>query len=101
MNILPNGYSIFKFNDVSNPVSLGFIFNKNNEIISHGNYVNNKLTGFGCKYESTTRYEGIFMNGFLNGYGLKFNAGKYSFGLFENGALIEPVYLEERSLASE
>lgn len=55
MKALPNGYIIFKFNDKSNPLSLGFVLNKD-RIMSYGCYVNDKLHGFGCKFESNVRY---------------------------------------------
>jgi hypothetical protein len=57
-------------------------------LISCGLYVNDKLTGLGCKYENGVRYEGMFENGFVNGIGLKFGQGKYSFGEYSNGNLV-------------
>ncbi len=57
-------------------------------MISCGLYVNDKLTGLGCKYENGVRYEGMFENGFVNGIGLKFGQGKYSFGEYSNGNLV-------------
>lgn len=48
--------------------------------MSYGTFVNDKIHGFGCKYENGVRYEGVFENGLLNGLGLKYSGNKYSFG---------------------
>lgn len=32
---------------------------------------------------------------------MRYSNGKYSYGRFENGNLVEPLFLEERSTASE
>jgi hypothetical protein len=77
---LNNGNLIFHFNDPTNPLCLGFTFNKNEQILSCGMYVNDKLHGLGCKYENAVRYEGMFEGGFVSGVGLKYSQGKYSFG---------------------
>lgn len=74
---------------------------KNDSLVSYGSYLNDKLHGFGCKYENSYKYEGQFENGFLNGEGMRFSNGKYSYGRFENGNLVEALFLEERSNASE
>ena len=84
---------MFRVRDETSVVGLGFVVNKNGQLVSYGSYINNKLNGYGCKFENAVRYEGIFDSGFLNGLGLKFVSGKYSFGTFENGALINPIYL--------
>ncbi len=73
---------MFRLKDSSSVVDLGFVVNKNNQLVSYGSYINSKLNGLGCKFENSVRYEGIFQNGFLNGQGLKCAAGKYSFGTF-------------------
>jgi hypothetical protein len=99
--LLMNGYLMLRVRDEASVVGLGFVVNKNSQVVSYGCYVANKLNGYGCKFENAVRYEGIFENGFLNGLGLKFVSGKYSFGTFENGNLSSPIYLEERSTASE
>jgi hypothetical protein len=99
--LLMNGYLMFRVRDEASVVGLGFVVNKKSQLVSYGSYVANKLNGYGCKFENAVRYEGIFENGFLNGQGLKFVSGKYSFGTFENGNLSNPIYLEERSTASE
>ena len=101
MELLVNGYLMFRVRDETSVVGLGFVVNKNGQLVSYGSYISNKLNGYGCKFENTVRYEGIFENGFLNGLALKFVSGKYSFGTFENGTLTNPIYLEERSPASE
>lgn len=55
---------------------------KNDTLVSYGSYLNDKLHGFGCKYENNYKYEGQFENGFLNGEGMRFSNGKYSYGRF-------------------
>lgn len=74
---------------------------KNDSLVSYGSYLNDKLHGFGCKYENSYKYVGQFESGFLNGEGMRFSNGKYSYGRFENGNLVEALFLEERSNASE
>lgn len=55
-----NGNILFYYDDPTNPTCLGFCLNKNEQIVSWGMYVNDKLSGLGCKYENTVRYEGMF-----------------------------------------
>ena len=101
MKSLHNGNTLLYFDQQSNPSSLGFVLNKNEQLVSYGLYVNDKLSGMGCKLENTVRYEGMFENGFMNGIGLKYSQGKYSFGNFENGNLTEALYIDDRSTQSE
>jgi hypothetical protein len=58
------------------------VLGREHQIVNYGSYINDKLHGFGCKYENSVKYEGIFENGFLNGYGFKLSNNKYSFGKF-------------------
>lgn len=58
--VLVNGYLMFRIRDDASVISLGFVINKNDQLVSFGSYVNSKLHGLGCKYENTVRYEGIF-----------------------------------------
>lgn len=51
---------MFRIKDEASVISLGFVVNKNAQLVSYGSYVNSKLHGLGCKYENTVRYEGIF-----------------------------------------
>jgi hypothetical protein len=50
IKVLPNGTKFFKFNDRSNPASLGFVLGKNDQLSSYGEYLHEKLHGFGCKF---------------------------------------------------
>ncbi len=50
MHTLPNGYIIFQINDRSNLLSLGLVLNKNYNLVSYGTYINDKLSGLGCKF---------------------------------------------------
>jgi hypothetical protein len=50
IKILPNATKFFRFNDKSNPMNLGFILGKNDQLASYGEYLHEKLHGFGCKY---------------------------------------------------
>lgn len=83
-----NGTKFFRFNDRSSSVNLGFVLGKNGELLSYGSHLNDKLHGFGCKYDSTGKYEGVFENGFLNGEGMRLSGGKYTYGRYENGSLL-------------
>ena len=50
LKILQNGNFLLTFNDKTNPYSLGFVLNKNSQLISYGIYMNDRLNGMGCKY---------------------------------------------------
>ncbi len=48
--VLMNGYLMFRVRDEASVVGLGFVVNKNNQLVSYGSYVGNKLNGYGCKF---------------------------------------------------
>jgi hypothetical protein len=50
IKVLPNATNFFRFNDKSNPTNLGFVLGKNDQLTSYGEYIHEKLHGFGCKY---------------------------------------------------
>lgn len=79
---LPTGGKLFRFSDKGSPLSLGFVLGKDGLLSSYGAYLQDKLHGFGCKYENSARYEGQFEAGFLNGLGLRLSNNRYSFGQF-------------------
>ena len=58
--MLPNGNYLFRLLDKSSTLNLGFVFNKNEQLISYGIYNDEKLHGLGCKYENNIKYEGEF-----------------------------------------
>ena len=101
LKTLPNATLHLTYRQSSSPLSLGFVLSKTDQLMSRGCYVSDKLQGIGCKYDNGGRLEGEFSEGQLHGMGLKLGANKYSFGRFEQGSLVDAVYMEERSPASE
>ena len=76
-----NGVLYRKSNGTAS-LSLGFILDKDEQLSSYGLFQNDKLHGFGSKYENNIKYEGEFHNGLLHGMGLRLVNGKYTFGRF-------------------
>ena len=48
--LLMNGYLMFRIRDEASVVGLGFVVNKNCQLVSYGSYIANKLNGYGCKF---------------------------------------------------
>jgi len=61
--VLSNGNVYFRFVDDGNPLSLGFVVGKREQLVSYGCYLDGNLHGWGKKYDSSGEQEGMFENG--------------------------------------
>lgn len=49
--MLSNGSIYFRFVDQRNPLSLGFVVGKREQLVSYGSYLDGKLHGWGRKVD--------------------------------------------------
>jgi hypothetical protein len=94
LKVTPNGHTFCRYVDQSNPLSLGFIVSKKEQLISYGPFLEGKLHGFGWKVEANVKYKGQFEGGHLHGLGLVLSNNRFTFGQFNLGNLVDTIQLD-------